>query len=211
MRIQDKINKMRNQRGFTLVELMIVVAIIGVLAALAIYGVSKYLANAKTAEARTALGRISKDAQAAWQKENMAGQPLLPGDSAEASRALCPSAAASVPVDDAPLQNSKYQSEASEWNDGAGWSCLKFSMDGPQYFRYNYVMAGTAGALGNSFVASANGTGNSLGGFSLGGQLVDDSGTLVLAISPAILEDTSGGLSAGGGSGGSGAGGGGST
>ncbi len=38
------------KRGFTLIELMIVVAIVGILAVLAIYGVRKYLANAKTAE-----------------------------------------------------------------------------------------------------------------------------------------------------------------
>ena len=66
MLIQDKLNKLRNKRGFTLVELMIVVAIIGVLSALAIYGVRKYLTNAKTAEGRMGLGRIAKDAQVCW-------------------------------------------------------------------------------------------------------------------------------------------------
>ena len=57
------------EEGFTLVELMIVVTIVGVLAVLAVYGVRKYLANAKTAEARNSLGQLAKDAATAVERE----------------------------------------------------------------------------------------------------------------------------------------------
>ena len=46
------------QRGFTLMELMVVVAIIGVLATLATYGVRKYTLSAKKAEAVSMLTQI---------------------------------------------------------------------------------------------------------------------------------------------------------
>ena len=51
-------NKLNNQRGFSLVELMVVVAIIGVLAAIAVPNISKYIAKARQSEAKTNLSSL---------------------------------------------------------------------------------------------------------------------------------------------------------
>jgi prepilin-type N-terminal cleavage/methylation domain-containing protein len=55
-------------RGFTLVEMMIVTVIVGVLAVLAVYGVSKYIASSKTGEAIQMIGSI-KAAQESFKDE----------------------------------------------------------------------------------------------------------------------------------------------
>ncbi len=131
-----------DQRAFTLIELMIVVAIVGILAVLAVYGVRKYLANAKSAEATSSLGQMANNASLSY----------------NINLRFCRSASATVPAAITSVAGKKYQSSASDWNvdqpGGSGFACLMFTMDAPQYYQYGYVS--TAGSSG-SFVATANG------------------------------------------------------
>jgi len=55
---------LHGKKGFTLIELMIVVAIIGILAAIAIPNFLRYQAKSKQAEAKTNLGAIGTNAEA---------------------------------------------------------------------------------------------------------------------------------------------------
>ena len=68
----NKLRKsMKNEKGFTLIELMIVVAIIGILAAIAIPNFLSYQKKAKTSEAKVNIGAI-KTSQESYKAENNA-------------------------------------------------------------------------------------------------------------------------------------------
>jgi type IV pilus assembly protein PilA len=168
-----------------LVVLGCFVALGGVLTVLAVYGVRKYIAAAKQAEARNALSQIAKDAAAAYQR----GSAAEPG-----AHALCASASRSVPANAAMIRGTKYQSASSEWTVDAarkaGFACLRFSMDQPQYYMYSYHAAGKA-SPGASFEATANGDLNGdgvLSTFAIMGRVQPDG---ELAIEPSIRETNS--------------------
>ncbi len=61
--------KMNREKGFTLIELMIVVAILGILAAIAIPNFMRFQAKSKQSEAKTNLGAIGTTAEA-FRSEN---------------------------------------------------------------------------------------------------------------------------------------------
>jgi len=184
----------KGKQGFTLIELMIVVAIVGILAVLAVYGVRKYLANAKTAEARNSLGQIGKDAVTSYEKESMAGSVLGQATSTDILRAMCGKATKPVPEKADSIKGKKYQSSSEkgkDWNvdaaSNSGFSCLKFMMNDPQYYMYDYQVSG-ASADGDTFTATAQGDLNGdgvLSTFTMAGKIQNGA----LNIAPNISED----------------------
>jgi type IV pilus assembly protein PilA len=184
------------RNAFTLVELMIVVMIVGILAMLAIYGVRKYISNAKATEARNSLGQIGKDVTTAFERESMAAIVLSKGTSSSVTRALCASATQTVPLAITSVQGKKYQPNPAanaDWNKdeatNKGFACLKFGMQDPQYYEYNYASDGdvTVPTMGTVFTATANGDLNNNGTFSTF-QILGAVANKNLFIGPHIIE-----------------------
>ncbi len=133
--------------GFTLVELMIVVAIIGILSALALYGVSRYLKQSKTAEATANLGGIETGSRAQYQQE-----VPFNGDPNVFVHQFCPT----TPLTPSPVPlGSKVVVPGAQWGQ-PGWTCLRFSINEPQYYSYQYGSNGGAGTAA-AFTALATG------------------------------------------------------
>jgi type IV pilus assembly protein PilA len=74
------LQRIRNRKGFTLVELMIVVAIIGILAAIAIPNFLNFRLKAKTSEAKSNLGAVRSTEVAYFAEWNwyVGGQAATP-------------------------------------------------------------------------------------------------------------------------------------
>lgn len=136
---------LRNKKGFTLIELMIVVAIIGILAAVAIPAFLKYIKKSKTTEARTNLRKIYDGNVTYYSEEtvNQAGT-ILSKQFVNAVAQPSTWAAGSTAVNKI----------AGNW-EGADWQALKFASDSPVLYQYEVTAGGTS--TSSSFTARARG------------------------------------------------------
>ena len=136
----------QTRRAFTLIELMIVVAILGILAAVAIPAFMKYVKRAKTSEATTNLRRIFDSSVSyfstefhdqngiAFPQRFPVSAPFTPATVAGSTRTI------------------------TDFNIEAGsltWTALNFGIADPHYYSYQYDSTG--GTNDAQFTASAFG------------------------------------------------------
>jgi type IV pilus assembly protein PilA len=133
-------------RGFTLIEVMIVVAIMGVLAAIAIPTFLKYIKRTRTTEAVENLHLLFESSVSYFDAAHTnAVGAILP--------ATFPESQAPTP-DLTAIGVNKHEPVAAEWQTPT-WNSLNFAISDPHYFAYQYDSAGSN--IGATFTASAFG------------------------------------------------------
>jgi type IV pilus assembly protein PilA len=131
----------------------VVLPMLGILSALAIYGVRKYLVNAKMGEGQSNVVLFAKGIA------RCAGEI----DSATSKRKGLPETSLAVPATLADVKGVKYQSAPAEWGDPA-FLCSGFRLVSPQYFQYRWLKRSPT--TGSAFaVADLDGDGAADGAF----------------------------------------------
>ncbi len=135
-------------RGFSLVEVAVVVAVVGVLSALAVHRVRQHVALSRSAEAIQMVGGIARALATTFAVKNHTNKQQPGGFDI----GLCRDST-TVPANLNAVQKKKYQprntpnSDYETGNALSGWKCVGFSNDQPQHYQYRYKLGGSPVAL----------------------------------------------------------------
>jgi prepilin-type N-terminal cleavage/methylation domain-containing protein len=143
----------QKQSGFTLVELMIVVAIIGILAAIAIPSFSKYIRKSRTSEALAHLSKEWSGSLTYYESDHLvAGGTVLTKEFPGPVGAW-----ASIP-ECGCLTGGACPGTNPVWNSDPVWRALNFSFPDPHHYMPGYSASGTGTSA--QFTAYSKGDAN---------------------------------------------------
>lgn len=128
----------KKKAGFTLLELMIVVAILGILAAVAIPAFMTYIKRSRTAEANVNVEKMFTGAATYYAKDYVAGQTVV---SVVSTMCIAPGSLALSPADPGP-QKQAFVPDANA-------QAIGFTIQDPVYFGYAFESVGAGCAATN--------------------------------------------------------------